>query len=64
LLFTIYGVGFQVLGFGFGIEAGSYLRLTGFVYHSTLGLRVIKKKVCNLGDGPVDGLGLEIEVQG
>jgi len=27
-----------------GYEAGSYLRLTDFVYHSTLGLRVIKKK--------------------
>jgi len=25
-------------------EAGSYLRLMDFVYHSTLGLRVIKKK--------------------
>ena len=27
-----------------GFEAGSYLRLIDFVYHSTLGLRVIKKK--------------------
>jgi len=27
-----------------GTEAGSYLRLIDFVYHSTLGLRVIKKK--------------------
>ena len=27
-----------------GSEAGSHLRLTDFVYHSTLGLRVIKKK--------------------
>ena len=25
-------------------EAGSYLRLTDFVYHSTIGLRVIKKR--------------------
>jgi len=25
-------------------KAGSYLRLKYFVYHSTLGLRVIKKK--------------------
>ena len=25
-------------------EAGSYVRLIAFVYHSTLGLRVIKKK--------------------
>ena len=30
-----------------GSEAGSYLRLIDFVYHSTLGLGVIKKKeVC------------------
>ena len=27
-----------------GSEAGSYLRLIDFVYHSTLGWRVIKKK--------------------
>jgi len=27
-----------------GSEAGSYLRLIDFVYHTTLGLRVIKKK--------------------
>jgi len=27
-----------------GSEAGSYLRLIDFVYHSTLGLREIKKK--------------------
>ena len=27
-----------------GSEAGLYLRLIDFVYHSTLGLRVIKKK--------------------
>jgi len=27
-----------------GSEAGSYLRLIDLVYHSTLGLRVIKKK--------------------
>jgi len=26
-----------------GSEAGSYLRLIDFVYHSTLGLRIIKK---------------------
>ena len=26
-------------------EAGSYIRLTDFVYHSTLGLRVMKKKI-------------------
>jgi len=28
-----------------GSEAGSYLRLIDFMYHSTLGLRVIKKKM-------------------
>jgi len=27
-----------------GSEAGSYLRLIDFVYHSTLGLRLLKKK--------------------
>jgi len=27
-----------------GSEAGSYLRLKDFVYHSTLGLRVIKRR--------------------
>jgi len=27
-----------------GSEAGSYLRIIDFVYHSTLGLRVIEKK--------------------
>jgi len=36
-------------------EAGSYVRLIAFVYHSTLGLRVTKKKK-NLGFG-VWGLG-------
>jgi len=28
-----------------GSEADSYVRLIDFVYHSTLGLRVIKKKI-------------------
>jgi len=28
-----------------GSEAGLYVRLIDFVYHSTLGLRVIKKRV-------------------
>ena len=56
--FRAAGVGFRVRGFGFsyqfennyftemcsGSEAGSYLRLIDFVYHSTLGLRVIKKR--------------------
>ena len=27
-----------------GSEAGSYLRLTDFVYHSTLGVRMIEKR--------------------
>ena len=46
--------GFAVLGSGFennqftemcsGSEAGSVLRLIDFVYHFTLGLRVIKRK--------------------
>ena len=37
-----------------GSEAASYLRLIDFVYHSTLGLRVIKKKDSGFGirDGP------------
>jgi len=36
-----------------GSKAGSYLRLIDFVYHSTLGLRVMKKKKCarSLGSG-------------
>jgi len=32
-----------------GSEAGPYLRLIDFVYHSTLGLRVIKKKPSTSG---------------
>ena len=36
------GVAFH--GILIGSEAGSYLRLIHFVYHQTLGLRVIKKK--------------------
>ena len=40
-----------------GSEAGSYLKLIDFVYHSTLGLRVIKKK-SNSGLR-VQGTGLE-----
>ena len=40
-----YGQGFRVQGKKCsGSEAGSYLRLIDLVYHSTLGLRVIKKK--------------------
>ena len=40
-----------------GSEAGSYLRLIDLVYHSTLGLRVIKKKVSDHADDE-GGLGL------
>ena len=40
-----------------GSEAGSHLRLIDFVYHSTLGWRVIRKK--KLGDRPP---GLECRV--
>ena len=32
-----------------GSEAGSFLRLIDFVYHSTLGLRVTKKKTKRFG---------------
>jgi len=32
-----------------GPSKGSYLRLIDFLYHSTLGLRVIKKKKCSYG---------------
>jgi len=35
-----------------GSEAGSYSRLTDFVYHSTLGSRVIKKKKKKKKKGP------------
>jgi len=42
--FGVQGVGFRVEGAGCaGTEEGSYLRLIDFVYHSTLGWRVIKK---------------------
>jgi len=40
-----------------GSEAGSYLRLIDFVYHSTLGLRVIKKKK---EEGGPAGLGVNL----
>ena len=33
-----------------GSEAGSYLRLIDFVYHSILGLRVIEKKIEKKGN--------------
>ena len=46
----VSGFGLEVLGLEFRVSGdevepqGSYLRLIDFVYHSTLGLRVIKKK--------------------
>jgi len=48
---------FRVSGFnyftemGSGSEEGSYLRRIDFVFHSTLGLRVIKKKKTFRGSG-------------
>ena len=51
--------GFEVLGSG--AETGSCLRLMDFVYHSTLGLRLIKKK--KSGSGPrVCGVGFRARV--
>ena len=41
-----------------GFEAGSYLRLIDFEYHSTLGLRVIKKKKRRFWRAPRRGLDL------
>ena len=38
-----------------GSEAGSYLRLIDFVYHSTLGLSVIKKKKKDQRGSVADG---------
>ena len=38
-----------------GSEAGSYFRLIDFVYHSTVGSRVIKKKKKNLHQTPLAG---------
>jgi len=41
-----------------GSDAGSYLRLLDFVYHSTLGLRVIKKRRSrDIADRPYGGSG-------
>jgi len=42
--FGVWGSGFKGHGSRVGSEAGSYLRLIDFVYHSPLGVRVIKKK--------------------
>jgi len=60
-------LGFRVEGPDCGSGAGSYLRLIDFVYHSTLGLRVIKKKKVEgsrfrvLVEGSGFGLGIRIE---
>ena len=39
-----------------GSEAGSYSRLIDFVYHSTLGLRIIKKKDIALSTNRLGGI--------
>ena len=39
---AVEGLGLRVLEMCSGSEAGSYLRIIDFVYHSTLGLRVTK----------------------
>ena len=45
-----------------GSEAGWYLRLIDFVYHSTLGLRVIKKKKkVESGRGRRDASGFRVQ---
>ena len=51
-----------------GSEASSYLRLKDFVYHSTLGLKVIKKRI-STSDAldpafRVEGLGCKDEGRG
>jgi len=44
--FGVWGLGLEMCS---GSEAGSHLRLIDFVYHSTLGLRVITKKSLGFG---------------
>ena len=44
-----------------GSEAGSYLRLIDFVYHSTLGLRAIKEKKMSISFRTIDDRGDVIE---
>jgi len=47
LVLRLQGSGFRGWGLGLrveGSEAGSYLRLIDFVYHSTLGLRLNNNK--------------------
>jgi len=48
----LFGVGRG--GMFSGSEAGSNLRLIDFLYHSTLGLRVIKKKKKHAGVGRIE----------
>ena len=43
-----------------GSEAGSYSRLIDFLFHSTLGLRVIKKKKKMQGVSDLGGSGIEL----
>jgi len=50
-----------------GSELGSYLRLINFVYHSTLGLREIKKKKKRSGfraQGLAFGAGFRVQGSG
>ena len=47
-----------------GSEAGSYLRLIDFVYHSTLGVRVIKKKKKHLAWHALPGVGCRVQGAG
>jgi len=45
-----------------GSEEGSYLRLTDFVYHSTLDLRVIKKKKRRCDQRPSTNLRFPMQI--
>ena len=47
-----------------GSEACSYLRFIDSAYHSTLGLKVTKKKVDIRGSGSHPGLGSWVEMEG
>ena len=44
-----------------GSEAGSYLMLMDFVYHSTLGLRVLKEKKMSISFRTIDDRGDVVE---
>ena len=57
---TLGGVrGFEICS---GSEAGSYVRLIDFGYHSTLGLRIIQKKKKYEGFGTPKFLGGREEI--